>query len=84
MEKNNDSPIYTPLNDANTEEVDEKAWVNMNTGMITEPDDYTNFWCNCCNDEVSPISYFEFKEKIAEECGGNKEKYHQILDGSRM
>ena len=25
--------------------------------------------------------YFEFKEKIAEECGGNKEKYHQILDG---
>ena len=47
-----------------TEEVDEKAWVNMNTGMITEPDDYTNYWCNCCNEEVSPISYFEFKENI--------------------
>ena len=67
-----------------TEEVDEKAWVNMNTGMITEPDDYTNYWCNCCNDEVSPISYFEFKEKIAEECGGNKDKYDEIMDGSRM
>ena len=53
-----------------TEEVDEKAY-NMNTGMITEPDDYNNYWCNCCNEEASPISY-EFKEKIAEECGGIK------------
>ena len=28
MEKNNDSPIYTPLNDANTEEVDENSTNN--------------------------------------------------------
>ena len=28
MEKNNNSPIYTPLNDANTEEVDENSTNN--------------------------------------------------------
>ena len=67
-----------------TEEVDEKAWVNMNTGMITEADDYTNYWCNCCNEEVSPMYYHEWQEKIAEECGGNKDKYDKIMDGSRM
>ena len=50
-----------------TEEVDEKAWVNMNTGEITEPDDYTNYWCNNCNDEVSPMYYHEWQEKIIEE-----------------
>jgi hypothetical protein len=67
-----------------TEEVDEKAWVNMNTLEVMEGVDDTTYWCNICNDESSPMKYFEWQEKIAEECGGNKEKYHQILDGSRM
>ena len=67
-----------------SEEVDERAWVNMNTLEVSSPDDYTNFWCNNCEDEVSPMTYFEWQEKIAEECGGNKDKYDKIMDGSRM
>ena len=67
-----------------SEDVDEKAWVNMNTLEVSSPDSDTIFWCNTCNDEASPITYFEFQEKIAEECGGNKDKYDKIMDGSRM
>ena len=67
-----------------TEEVDEKAWVNMNTLEVTEGVDDTTYWCNNCNDEVAPLTYFEWQEKIAEECGGNKDKYDKIMDGSRM
>lgn len=67
-----------------TEEVDEQAWVNMNTLEVTETDVSATYWCNSCNNEVAPLTYFEFKEKIAEECGGNKDKYHEIMDGSRM
>ena len=43
-----------------------------------------NYWCNNCEDEVFPMTYFEWQEKIAEECGGNKDKYDKIMDGSRM
>ncbi len=39
---------------------------------------------NTCGDDTKPITYFEFKEKIAEECGGNKDKYDEIMNGSRM
>ena len=67
-----------------TEEVDEKAWVNMNTLEVTEPVEGTTYWCNICNDEVAPLTYFEWTEKIAEECGGNKDKYDEITSGSRM
>jgi hypothetical protein len=42
------------------------------------------YWCDECKDEVNAITYFEFQEKIAEECGGNKDKYDEIMDGSRM
>ena len=67
-----------------TEEVDEQAWVNMNTLEVTEGVEGTTYWCNNCNDEVAPLTYFEWQEKIAEECGGNKDKYDEIMDGSRM
>lgn len=67
-----------------SEEVDEKAWVNMNTLEVTEGVEGTTYWCNNCNDEVAPLTYFEWQEKIAEECGGNKDKYDKIMDGSRM
>tara|TARA_B100001113_G_scaffold262466_1_gene217386 strand:- start:263 stop:544 length:282 start_codon:yes stop_codon:yes gene_type:complete len=67
-----------------TEEVDEKAWVNMNSMEVTEPVDDTYYWCNCCNEEVHPMYYPEWQEKIIEECGGNKDKYDKIMDGSRM
>ena len=83
FEKNNMDDMWV-CDYCGTEEVDEKAWVNMNTGMITEPDDYTNYWCNNCNEEVSPMYYHEWQEKIIEECGGNKDKYDKIMDGSRM
>lgn len=83
FEKNNMDDMWV-CDYCGTEEVDEKAWVNMNTLEVIEGVDDTTYWCNSCNDEASPLTYFEFKEKIAEECGGNKDKYHQILDGSRM
>jgi hypothetical protein len=67
-----------------SEEVDEKAWVNMNTLEVTDCIEGTTYWCNNCNDEVAPLTYLEWQEKIAEECGGNKDKYHEIMDGSRM
>lgn len=67
-----------------TEEVDEKAWVNMNTHEVTECVEDTTYWCNNCNDEILPLTYFEWTEKIAEECGGNKDKYDEITAGSRM
>ena len=67
-----------------TEEVDEQAWVNMNTLEVTEGVEGTIYWCSTCDDEVAPLTYFEWQEKIAEECGGNKDKYDEIMDGSRM
>jgi hypothetical protein len=67
-----------------TEEVDEQAWVNMNTLEVTKTVECATYWCNNCNDEVAPLTYFEWTEKIAEECGGNKDKYDEITAGSRM
>jgi hypothetical protein len=34
-----------------------------------------------CSEEV--VTYFEFKESVAEETVGNKDEYHRILDGGR-
>jgi len=56
----------------------------MNTLKVTDCIEGTTYWCNNCNDEVAPLTYLEWQEKIAEECGGNKDKYHEIMDGSRM
>jgi hypothetical protein len=56
----------------------------MNTLEVTDCIEGTTYWCNNCNDEVAPLTYLEWQEKIAEECGGNKDKYHEIMDGSRM
>lgn len=67
-----------------SEEVDEKAWVNINTLEVTSTIDDPDYWCNSCSEEVKPMTYFEWTEKIAEETMGNKEEYHRILDGSRM
>ena len=67
-----------------SEEVEEQVWVNMNTLEVTEGVEGTIYWCSTCDDEVAPLTYFEWQEKIAEECGGNKDKYDEIMDGSRM
>tara|TARA_B100000965_G_scaffold53038_1_gene39565 strand:- start:4296 stop:4556 length:261 start_codon:yes stop_codon:yes gene_type:complete len=66
-----------------TEEVSQSAWVNINTETMIDFIDGT-YWCESCEEETEPITYFEFKEKIIEECGGNKDKYDKIMDGSRM
>ena len=67
-----------------SEEVAQGAWVYINTEVLVDFMENSSYWCDTCEEETEPLTYFEFKEKIAEECGGNKEKYHQILDGSRM
>ena len=66
-----------------SEEVQTKAWIIINTEEVMDTLDDI-YWCDGCKDEVNAITYFEFKEKIAEECGGNKDKYDEIMDGSRM
>lgn len=67
-----------------SEEVEQQVWININT--LEVPDNLKSdiYWCSTCNDEVRPLTYFEWQEKIAEETMGNKEEYHKILDGSRM
>jgi len=67
-----------------SEEVEQQVWININT--LEAPDNLKSdiYWCSNCNDEVRPLTYFEWTEKIAEETMGNKEEYHRILDGSRM
>ena len=64
-----------------SEEVQESVWVNMNTDKIVGSSDY--YWCENCEEETSPMTYFDWTEKIAEECMGNKDKYDKIMDGSR-
>ena len=67
-----------------SEDVDEKAWINMNSLEVTDAVNDTTYWCNNCEEEVSPMYYDEWQEKIVIECGGNKDKYDKIMDGSRM
>ena len=65
-----------------SEEVEEQVWRNMNTKEVTIGNDYHQ--CVNCEEMCVPMTYFEWQEKIAEECGGNKDKYDKIMDGSRM
>ena len=65
-----------------SEEVEEQVWRNMNTKEVTIGNDYHQ--CVNCEEMCVPMTYFEWQEKIAEECGGNKDKYDEIMDGSRM
>jgi len=64
-----------------SEEVEEQVWRNMNTKEATIGNDYHQ--CVNCEEMCVPMTYFDWKEKIAEECGGNKDKYDKIMDGSR-
>ena len=82
--KNKDMDDMWVCDYCGSEEVSQGAWVDINTETLVDFMDNSNYWCDICEDEVSPITYFEFKEKIAEECGGNKDKYDEIMDGSRM
>jgi len=65
-----------------SEEVEEQIWRNMNTKEATIGNDYHQ--CVNCEESCTPMTYFEWQEKIAEECGGNKDEYDKIMDGSRM
>ena len=67
-----------------SEEVEEIVWVNINTQKIIDTSSIDDYYCDGCPDETKPMTYFDWQEKIAEECGGNKDKYHKIMDGSRM
>jgi len=83
FEKNNMDDIWV-CSYCGSEEIDEKAWVDVNTLEFTYGIDDPEYWCSTCNEEIKPMTYFKWKEKIAEETMGNKEEYHRILDGSRM
>jgi hypothetical protein len=65
-----------------SEEVEEQIWRNMNTKEATKGNDYHQ--CVNCEESCTPMTYFDWCEKIAEECGGNKDKYDEITAGSRM
>ena len=67
-----------------SDEIDEKAWVDVNTLKFTYAIDDPEYWCTTCSEEIRPMKYSEWTEKIAKETMGNKEEYHKILDGSRM
>ena len=65
-----------------SEEVSQSAWVNINTEKMIDFIDGT-YWCDTCEEETEPLIYFDWCEKIAEECGGNKDEYDKITAGSR-
>ena len=68
-----------------SEDVRTEVFVDVNTEEIVSSITHNDYYfCDTCGDDTKPITYFEFKEKIAEECGGNKDKYDEIMDGSRM
>ena len=50
-----------------SEEVEEQIWRDINTKKTTAVNDYHQ--CVVCEEECSPMTYFDWKEKIAEECG---------------
>ena len=66
-----------------SEEVSQSGWVNINTEKLNDFIEDSSFWCHNCSEETSPMTYFDWQEKIAEECMGNKDKYDKIMDGSR-
>ena len=82
-------PVVIDLDDmyvcdyCGSEEVSQSAWVNINTNKLNDFVEDSSFWCDSCNEETSPMTYFDWQEKIAEECMGNKDKYDKIMDGGR-
>lgn len=66
-----------------SEEVSQSAWVNINTEKLNDFVEDSSFWCDNCNEQTVAMTYFDWQEKIAKECMGNKDKYHKIMDGSR-
>ena len=55
----------------------------MNTQEIVDTTNIGDYYCDTCGDETKPMTYFDWCEKIAEECGGNKDEYDKITGGSR-
>jgi len=64
-----------------SEEVQEQVWRDMNTKKIIVKNDY--YQCVNCEEESTPMKHFDWTEKIAEECMGNKDEYDKIMNGSR-
>lgn len=86
LQKNNDLDEMWVCDWCGSEDIQEQVWINMNAteiswGVVTAGDD--QFWCGTCENEARPMTYFEWQEKIAEECMGNKDEYDKIMDGSR-
>ena len=50
-----------------SEEVEEKVWVNINTQKIIDTTSIDDYYCDGCQDETKPMTYFDWQEKIAEE-----------------
>lgn len=67
-----------------SEEVSQSGWANVNYPykLIDFVED-SSFWCDSCEKESQIMTYFDWQEKIAEECMGNKDEYDKIMDGSR-
>lgn len=66
-----------------SEEVSQSGWVNINTEKLNDFVEDSSFWCDNCNEETKAMKHFDWTEKIAEECMGNKDEYDKIMDGSR-
>jgi len=64
-----------------SEDVEEQVWRNINTKEATIGNDYHQ--CVNCEESCTPMKHFDWQEKIAEECMGDKDKYDKIMDGSR-
>ena len=66
-----------------SEDVNQSAWVNVNTEEIVDFVDTSSYWCQDCNEEVQLTTFFEWEESIALYCKGNKDMYDEITAGSR-
>ena len=66
-----------------SEEVSQSGWVNINTEKLNDFVEDSSFWCDNCDEETVAMKHFDWQEKIAEECMGNKDEYDKIMDGSR-
>jgi hypothetical protein len=50
-----------------SEEVSQSAWVNINTEKLNDFVEDSSFWCDNCEEETSPMTYFDWQEKKEEE-----------------
>ncbi len=66
-----------------SEEVNQSAWVNVNTEKLVDFVDESSFWCEDCNEEVNINTFEEWEEYVAEYCNGNKDTYEFIIEGGR-